>query len=326
MSILLIGDLHFKLDNLAQCDQLQSQVEEMLGGVDHVILLGDIMHYHEKIHVSVLNRVVRFVQLISSRVSMTILVGNHDMVNNQIFCDNTGHWMSVFCGWKNVTVVDVPQYIFQCGLKIAAVPYVYTGRFAEALDTFGVDLYDADLCVAHQEFEGCKMGAITSAQGDQYHWKTPCYSGHIHDTQVLGPVTYTGSAFEHSFGSTPCYLWLLDARTMAHTKIPSRVDAKRSLYTKLKSGATKLTVNVPDSATPHLTKCVVSVDRLEDYLAWLGTKQGIELSKRMTIVHNMVEHHSAPTKTITTNVVTMFRELVSTQHPDCVDLMNTILS
>jgi hypothetical protein len=255
------------------------------------------------------------------------------MINNQVFCDSTGHWLTVFGGWKNVAIVDVPQYIFQCGLKIAAVPYVYVGRFAEALEKFGIDLDDASICIAHQEFRGCKMGAIESVVGDEYKSKTPCYSGHIHSTQKIGNVLYTGSAFEHSFGSPKCYLWLLDPKSLVCSKIPSEVVSKNTVYTKLSNGDLTLDIDIPESATPQLNKCVITVDRTEDYLAWLNTKQGIAVSKKMTVGYNISEplketclSRDFETRDKNTNVLSMFRDIISTRHSDCQDIMNSVLN
>jgi hypothetical protein len=72
---------------------------------------------------------------------------------------------------------------------------------------------EADCIFAHQEFRGCKMGAIVSADGDP--WSTdrpPVISGHIHSAQTLPTgVWYPGSAIQHAFGEAhDKRVWFVD--------------------------------------------------------------------------------------------------------------------
>ena len=329
MSILIIGDLHFKLDNTFQCEQLYKHVEEILSDdlITHVILLGDVLHDHEKIHSTVLTRVVAFVKMISTKVKVTILVGNHDMVNNQVFCDPNGNWMNVFLGWGNVCIVDVPQYVLINQIKIAAVPYVHVGRFQEALDKYNIKLDTVSFCVAHQEFKGCKMGAIESVVGDEYTSDTPCYSGHIHSAQKVGNVTYTGSAFEHSFGSPKCWLYFVNEKSLKITRIAVKVDSKRTLYTDLKrvDGVFIIDLVIPQDATKQLTKCTIKIDQVQDYVAWLQTSQGIEISRRTKLGYTLRQpEEKCDKKPKELDVFAMYKEIVRKKHPECVALMSTI--
>ena len=333
MSILIIGDLHFKLDNTFQCEQLYKHVEEIVNNVNqpitHVIILGDVLHDHEKIHSTVLTRVVAFVKMILSKVQVTILVGNHDMVNNQVFCDPSGNWMNVFLGWKNICIVDVPKYIWINQIKIAAVPYVYVGRFHEALTKYNIDLDTVSFCVAHQEFKGCKMGAIESVIGDEYASSTPCYSGHIHAAQKVGNVIYTGSAFEHSFGSPKCWLYFVCEKTINMSRVAVKVASKHTLYTDLKKGEDGMFVIdlvIPQDATKQLTKCTIKIDQVQDYVAWLQSAQGIEIAKRTKLGYTLrqPEEKSKKPKEMV-DVFETYKEIVKQKHSDCVALMSTLV-
>jgi flavodoxin len=242
--ILIIGDLHFKHDNIEQCAQFVDQVKELLPRTSHVIILGDVLHYHERLHTSTLNRFFNFLKIINKPT--IILVGNHDMINNQVFCDADGHWMNILKEWKNITIVDYPQYLKIENITFLAAPYVYPGRLAEAFELFGVKPNNADYCLLHQEIKGCKMGAIESSDGDEYTWSTPCFSGHVHDKQQVGNVLYVGSAFEHSFGSKKCFLILLNPKTKTIEHVPSKVVGKRTVHLSLLNCQVTIPTNMPN--------------------------------------------------------------------------------
>ena len=76
------------------------------------------------------------------------------------------------------------------------------GRFHEALGT--KKWTDATCIWAHQEFYGCKMGAIVSVEGDKWDLHSPLViSGHIHSKQrPQENVYYSGSAMQHAFGES----------------------------------------------------------------------------------------------------------------------------
>ena len=57
---------------------------------------------------------------------------------------------------------------------------------------------------SHQEFYGCKMGAITSIEGDKWPIDSPIViSGHIHSNQKPQQnIYYPGSSLQHAFGES----------------------------------------------------------------------------------------------------------------------------
>ncbi len=123
--------------------------------------------------------------------------------NNQQFL-NSNHWMNLLKEWEGVEIADAVVTCENEGEFFVFVPYVSPGRFEEALDTIG-DLWKRASCIfAHQEFYGCKMGAITSLDGDKWPEKYPrVVSGHIHSSDHLqGNLYYTGSAMQHAFGES----------------------------------------------------------------------------------------------------------------------------
>lgn len=126
----------------------------------------------------------------------------HNCNNQQFLSDN--HWLNALKEWENLVVVDKViieqiknQYFVFC-------PYVAPGRFEEALNTIGEKWKDATCIFAHQEFYGCKMGAITSIDGDKWPLDYPnIISGHIHKNQTPQEnIYYPGSSLQIAFGET----------------------------------------------------------------------------------------------------------------------------
>lgn len=328
MTILVIGDLHYKISNRTQTEQFEKQVYELLSqkdcAIEHVMILGDVLHNHERLDTMVLNRVIDFVSKVSSQCHTTILVGNHDMVNNQVFCDKDGHWLNVLKHWKNVTIIDIPTAQDIMGFRVLSVPYVYPGRFGEALEKFNLDPKDFDFVFAHQEFRGALMGAIESKIGDDYTWNTPCISGHVHKYQSINNVLYTGSAFEHSFGSAKCFLFLIN-RDKNIVKIKSNVVGKTVINTRIENG--KVNVKIPEGSTPSLFKCIINVEKVEDFHKWSNTEEAKLICKHFTTSYNLLEKQGyiASGHKTHNDLIATFKEQVANKFPEYNDRVDRLI-
>ena len=62
---LAIGDPHFKVDNAEESEHFQRQLQRWLENnaetLDGIIVLGDILHSHEKIYTFAMNMAVNFI-------------------------------------------------------------------------------------------------------------------------------------------------------------------------------------------------------------------------------------------------------------------------
>ena len=204
-TFIVIGDPHIQTVNITEfnlfMERLFSLIEERLP--DIIVVLGDLLHTHERLHTTALNKAYEFIDKLRNYAPTYTLVGNHDMINNQQFL-NQNHWMNGMKEWDNVTVVDVVTTLDLNDQLFVLCPYVPNGRLIEALDTCKERWMDADCIFAHQEFYGCAMNAITSVEGDKWKDSYPnVISGHIHAKQQLQDnIYYTGSAMQHAFGES----------------------------------------------------------------------------------------------------------------------------
>ena len=147
------------------------------------------------------------IEQLSKMKPLYILVGNHDYINNsQFLTDN--HWMNCFKNKNNIHIVDKTIIYNHNNLNVIMSSYVPDGRFIEALNilqtTTSFDWTKADCILAHQLFDGAKMGAIVAENVEKWENSYPyLISGHIHDKQrVQNNLYYTGSSMQHAFGES----------------------------------------------------------------------------------------------------------------------------
>ena len=236
--LIVIGDPHFKTSNVPDTDEFIEKIFILAQDTqpDRIIILGDLLHEHERLHTIPLNKAYEFVKKMAMISNTYILVGNHDMINNQQFL-NSNHWMNAMKKWDNVTIIDTPTIInINQDNFYTMCPYVPNGRFQEALDTIDtLDWHQSTLIFAHQEFYGCKMGAIISSDGDQWDKSFPMViSGHIHSNQKLldGHIYYPGSAMQHAFGDPKCIISIITINETSYTnqEIDLNLRKKRIIY------------------------------------------------------------------------------------------------
>ena len=206
MKILTIGDPHIKSDNVREFIIFEERLHKLMDTINpnFVVVLGDVLHHHEKLYTPSLNQAIDFIKKIGDKYKTFVLVGNHDMINNQQFLSEN-HWMNSIKLWnKNITVVDKVVHYNEDIYNFLFCPYVYPGRFIEAIHTQPYDYKQSNIIFAHQEFRGCKMGAIISEEGDEWNDDNPMViSGHIHSNQWIGKkIYYPGSAMQHAFGES----------------------------------------------------------------------------------------------------------------------------
>lgn len=206
-TFLCIGDQHFKISNLPEVELFITKIVNTakILNPDYIVCLGDLLDTHERVHTTTLNKAYEFIDALRKITQVYVLVGNHDMISNQVFLTQD-HWLNGMKEWDNVTIVDRVLSLHTKDGMFVFAPYVFPGRFQEALNTLEDDKdWKSSKCIfAHQEFKGCKMGAIVSVEGDPWPDDFPfVVSGHIHSRQEpQRNIYYTGAAMQHAFGES----------------------------------------------------------------------------------------------------------------------------
>lgn len=208
--------------------------------------------------------------------------------NNQQFL-STEHWMNPMKEWGGVQIVDTVYHRDIKGYHLVFCPYVYPGRFQEALNTDQRDWKSADCIFAHQEFYGCKMGAIVSVEGDQWDAKFPkVISGHIHSKQSIGSnVYYCGSSMQHAFGESEKNVIpiLRFSSTTGYEleEIDLALPRKRIVYTDVQNiDDVKIPEVLPDGTGDKVKITISGV--YDEFKAFKKTKKYRELVKTGTKV------------------------------------------
>jgi DNA repair exonuclease SbcCD nuclease subunit len=198
--ILCIGDPHFKHDNVIETDLMFKEIEKILKETifDFVVVLGDILHKHDKIDMDPLNRAIKFLKMIRDlSKNLYIIIGNHDRCNNNDFLTDKHPFCSLK-DWNDTTVVDKVVKMSINEMNFCFCPYVPVGRYYEALE----DIKFSEFCCffSHQEFMGCKINLLTKSEADEWKLEYPMnISGHIHDYEIVQQnLIYTGTPFQNN--------------------------------------------------------------------------------------------------------------------------------
>ena len=280
-TVLFIGDVHIKFNNLKDLDKLEDKMLQMKD-ISFIVIAGDILDTHEKIHSQLMNRAYKFINNMRTVAPVYVLVGNHDYINNQQFLTDN-HWMNGMKEWGRVHVIDYPLRLEgSSGQAFALVPYVPPGRFVEALDKINDKINgswkDCACVFAHQEVKNCKMGCIRSMDGDVWEAGWPMLvSGHIHERQNVGDnVLYPGSVLNHAFGSDNQGISKLTFRdsVMSEERFDIGIEKKSIIY----ENVTKVQ-NIPKEKLVVQNKLCLSGES-KDINAFKKTKEYTDLQKK----------------------------------------------
>ena len=225
--LLLIGDPHLKLNkkkmHVSRLELITSNIVKIIieKQVDICVIMGDTLHDHGNLSMSVLALVVKWFEDISRVCKLVVLIGNHDREDNRVFLTGIHPFVGLHTN-DNITIVS--DTVWDRMNDFIYVPYVPPGRFNEALAKVGYtpgDNPSPRLIFAHQEFKGCKVGLMESKHGDTWSDAFPTvYSGHIHEYQTLPGVVYVGTFQQTRYGeSADKALYYIDTTQGTHERI-----------------------------------------------------------------------------------------------------------
>lgn len=246
--VLAIGDLHCKVSSIQRFQEACRAIIKVIRQEqpDTIILVGDIANDHERIHSACMHAISTFLEYLGKlQIPTYYIVGNHDMVNNTVFLDPKMNTIVPLAAGTGVTVVSKPMVAWSpalaaANLKLVLCPYVFPGRFQEALRTLAPEFnYEsAHAIFCHQEFRGAKLGMLDSVVGDTWPVTWPLVvSGHIHDYDRLQQnIIYIGAPMQHGFaerlGKTISLLTFEDGRLQEEKRISLGLAEKSTLKTE----------------------------------------------------------------------------------------------
>lgn len=228
MTFLLVGDLHIMDRTIVQFNEFSLFIFELIAErrPAKVVLLGDILHFHNKVDVNYLNVALGFIDRLRKECEVVLLAGNHDKINQEAFLQpNT--WMNALKYWEKVQVVDFPVVVGE----VLYCPHVPAGRFREALQK--VSLSGVKVIFCHQEFKGCLMNHFQSVNGDDLS-ETEDFplviSGHIHKKQRLGQrVFYPGTPYPTAHDESGGIVVLFHLDSLRTEEISTRITQKETI-------------------------------------------------------------------------------------------------
>jgi len=283
MKYLCIGDLHIKADNTAQINRLEAQIISLLNSELAreklvIVILGDVLHHHERLHTLALNRALQFITNMSARAHVYVLVGNHDYIQNDQFLSEN-HWMNSLKTRQFVTIVD--KFTWDVDGNCAFLPYVPPGRFLEALETDN-NWANAALIFAHQEFRGAQMRGHQSTIGDDWCADRPTViSGHIHSRQFLNSgVLYVGSPVPENVHSGDFSLTLADSE---QSRAPKKWRQFHLVFPRARSITVKLEDISPEwmeSIKEQTYRVIIQGATLEEFKVFQKSRAYAQLLKQ----------------------------------------------
>jgi predicted phosphodiesterase len=192
-TILCIGDVHVRPCALHLIDEFILILESLFKKkqYDFIVLLGDTLHSHEKVHVECLNKALLLIRVLQAHAHVFLIIGNHDLINSQQFLTQN-HPFNALKEWDNVTVVDM---VFTYKDKYVFVPYVPPMRFKEALYTFKSEpeWWTSYKCIFTHVDECNFVDVVTPS----------VINGHIHDKVISQNVTCVGSIMQVGHCESP---------------------------------------------------------------------------------------------------------------------------
>lgn len=202
-----VGDPHFRP---TKHPKLYDDMEKQLCGLivrhspDFVVIMGDVFHDHNIVHVQMLKRVRSFFLNLQKKLKtrpLYVLVGNHDMENNSQYLSEIHALIPFKDKYPNLHIIDSPKLVKHGMCNFVLVPYIPPGKFQDALNTLTLP-DNISAIFAHQEFYGARLGPTTSVYGDKWDIESHLViSGHVHDAHIPQPnIIYIGTPIQHSYG------------------------------------------------------------------------------------------------------------------------------
>jgi DNA repair exonuclease SbcCD nuclease subunit len=166
--------------------------------IKHVLCLGDTFDRRKSVNFNSLDaaKEMWFNPLQDMGVSMTMLVGNHDIYYKNTLRVNAP---SLLLGeYGNIQIMDNPGEFLLGSLPVLGIPWICDENRSRTYEL--LEKSDAPLCVGHLEFNGFETvpGIVMDHGIDQQPFKkfNKVLSGHFHTKSNKGNIFYLGNPYE----------------------------------------------------------------------------------------------------------------------------------
>jgi hypothetical protein len=175
------------------CEQVRSDPE-----IDHIIFMGDWYENRSALNISTLTYSHRGASKLSALgLPVFFIIGNHDLYHRhtrEIYSPIT------FKHLPNFVIVDNPVVVPEIGTGALLSPYLFPEEY-EGLDQH----LKLSTWWGHFEFKGFVITGYnvvmpTGPDPVKYAGPDHIFSGHFHQRQTQGNITYIGNAFPSNFG------------------------------------------------------------------------------------------------------------------------------
>ncbi|QPB07999.1 recombination endonuclease [Synechococcus phage S-H38] len=206
MKVLVITDQHFGVrnDSLVYVEYYKKFYSKVVipfikkFGIQHVLCLGDTFDRRKSVNFNSLEaaKEMWFTPLEEMGVSMTMLVGNHDIYYKNTLRVNSPDLLLGEFG--NIQVVDVPTELNIGDCSILCVPWICDSNRD---DTYRLlETSTARLCVGHLEFTGFEaVPGLVMEHGyspEPFAKFEKVLSGHYHTKSNKKNIHYLGNPYE----------------------------------------------------------------------------------------------------------------------------------
>ena len=334
--LLLIGDLHFrpkdKEIDIIMVKEILDIIEE--NRPDAVVILGDTLDTHNIINSGSLTLAVDFFKRISTITKLIVLIGNHDIKNNQIDLSTSSedHPFTALELWENTVLVDKVKEFYIKDHKFCGVPYLPPGKYMNAIKD--IDDNTVSAYFSHQEFNGAFYKPGDSPITDADEWpddKKVNFCGHFHEyNRVKNNLIYVGTPTTTDFGATDDKALMLvtfkEDYSFSYDRIRLKTVPMRISY-KVEARSSELTQvlnSIKSRDSPGIYKVVI-YGKSQALSTIKKTIQYRELNKLAKITEESIGTDLVLCKGVSNEVILngnyeqILKELLK-QHPDELDM------